>query len=205
MHNRQKQSVKVIWAVITLSSMLLYLPVNRLISGGYNLQNDFDKLIPLIPAFVVPYLLTIPVWMVTVFYANFKANQRAARNLNLQIITAAVVSTIIYILIPTFVERPLLANNDIFSQILNLVYANDRAYNAAPSGHTFYTLICLFFLAKQLPNKRIIWITGCLIILLSTVLIKQHNILDIFLGIIFAVLIHLAFSKRHIKNKVDKN
>jgi membrane-associated phospholipid phosphatase len=155
--------------------------------GGYNTEISFDQYIPLIPIFVVPYLLGIVFWVFSIIFINLKANPKAVRQFNLIFISAGILSVLIYVFVPTFIVRPEIVNSDVFSTILNLVYANDRVYNASPSGHTFYTIICFLNLYKVLPKQRLLWAIISILIISSTVLTKQHNVLDIVFGIIFAL------------------
>jgi len=48
---------RLLWLVIILIVLALYFPVNRLAHSGVQLSLPIDKLIPLYPPAVVPYLL----------------------------------------------------------------------------------------------------------------------------------------------------
>ena len=183
---------KIVAVAITLISILLYLPVNRLVSGGYNLELPIDNMIPLIPIFVVPYLFGIIFWISTIVFVNLKQDKKTSAVFNLRIILASIISVFIYIIIPTFVTRPLITGIDVFSNLLSFVYSNDRTYNAAPSGHTFYTVICFLTLSKLLPKRKVVWTILSILIILSTLFTGQHNVLDVLLGILFAIIIYLV-------------
>ena len=178
--------------------MLLYIPVNRLISGGYNLKTDIDNYIPLLPIFVIPYLFGLIFWIFTIYKINLSKEEKLIKEFNLMIILASIVSVTIYILIPTFVTRPVVIGTDIFSEILRFIYSNDQVYNAAPSGHTFYTILCFVGLNRLLPERRYLWGILSVLIIISTVLTKQHNFLDIVIGSIFALGI-IFLSRRFVK------
>jgi membrane-associated phospholipid phosphatase len=76
--------------------------------------------------------------------------------------------------------------------MLLTVYQTDRAANTAPSGHTFYSVLSLLYLARWRPNYRLAGIIVTFIILASTLLTKQHYIVDIISGIALAVLAYLT-------------
>lgn len=179
--------------------MLLYIPVNRLISGGYNLRTDIDSYIPLLPLFVIPYLFGLIFWIFTILKINLSKDERLIKEFNLMLIIASIVSVAIYILIPTFVTRPVVTGTDIFSDILRFIYSNDQVYNAAPSGHTFYTILCYVGLNRLVPGKKYLWGILSILIIISTVLTKQHNFLDIVIGIVFALGV-IFLSMRVIRN-----
>ena len=178
---------KVLKISLVIFSMLLYVPVNRLISGGYNLKIDIDNYIPLVPLFVIPYLFGLIFWIFTILKINLSKDEKLIKEFNLLIILSSIVSVAIYILIPTFVTRPVVTGTDIFSEILRLIYSNDQVYNAAPSGHTFYTILCFVGLNRLIPGKKYLWGILSVLIVISTVLTKQHNLLDIVIGIVFAL------------------
>jgi len=173
--------------ILVISSMLLYIPVNRLISGGYNLRTDIDNHIPLLPIFVIPYLFGLVLWLFSIIKINLSNDVKLIKEFNLMIVLASVVSVIIYVLIPTFVTRPVVLGTDIFPNILNFIYSNDHVYNAAPSGHTFYTILSFVGLNRLIPDKKYLWGILSVLIIISTVLTKQHNFLDIIVGIVFAL------------------
>jgi len=178
---------KILKISLVIFSMLLYVPVNRLISGGYNLKIDIDNYIPLVPLFVIPYLFGLIFWIFTILKINLSKDEKLIKEFNLLIILSSIVSVAIYILIPTFVTRPVVTGTDIFSEILRLIYSNDQVYNAAPSGHTFYTILCFVGLNRLIPGKKYLWGILSVLIVISTVLTKQHNLLDIVIGIVFAL------------------
>ena len=177
--------------------MLLYVPVNRLVTGGYCLAVPFDKLIPLIPVFVVPYLIGIIFWIFSIIYINLKGSQEDAKRFNLMMVMAGILSVLIYIFLPTFVNRPEIVGTDIFSNLLKLVYINDNVYNAAPSGHTFYTILCFLNLIKIIPRQKLLLSVISVFVILSTLLTKQHNILDVVIGIVFAFGIYIFVNRLH--------
>jgi membrane-associated phospholipid phosphatase len=190
---------RIIKIVIVIFSMLLYVPVNRLISGGFNLKTNIDNYIPLLPLFVVPYLFGLVFWIFSILKINLSKDEKLIKEFNLMVILASIVSVAIYILIPTFVTRPVVTGTDMFSEILSFIYSNDQVYNAAPSGHTFYTILCFVGLNRLIPNRRYLWGILSVLIIISTVLTKQHNFLDIVIGIVFALGI-IFISRKVVRN-----
>jgi len=184
-----KNHLKYLLVIITIASFFLYLPVNRVVSGGYNLETPLDKLIPLLPIFAVPYLLSWVFWLGTIFYINLRQKKSTAINFDIKLIAAGVFSSIIYLIVPTFASRAIINGSDVFSNLVKMIYDNDRSYSAAPSGHTFYSVLCLIALNKLAPKYKILWFIITAVIILSTFFIKQHNILDAISGILFALVI----------------
>jgi membrane-associated phospholipid phosphatase len=183
---------RLLWLVVILLVLAVYFPVNRLIHGGIQTQLPLDRSLPLFPPAVVPYLfgdilfVGFPVW------AAVKAKPIEFEAYAISIILAAVTSYIIYLVFPTYITRPEINPTDIFSRMLLTVYQTDRAANTAPSGHTFYSVLSLLYLARWRPNYRLAGIIVTFIILASTLLTKQHYIVDIISGIALAVLAYLT-------------
>ena len=179
---------RLIWLIIILIVLALYFPVNRMARGGVQLSLPIDKLIPLYAPAVVPYLLgdilfiAFPIWAaITIKPQEFEAY-------TVSILFATLVSYFAYLIFPTFVIRPHISSTDVFSKALVIIYQTDKAYNAAPSGHTFYSVLSFAYLSRWKPKYKPIWILATLLILASALLTKQHYVLDIVCGLALGIL-----------------
>jgi membrane-associated phospholipid phosphatase len=190
---------RLLWIILTLASMLIYLPINRLISGGTTLELPIDSYIPLIPIFIFPYLGALLFWVFTIIYINLTQDKKTLVTTNLIFIIATLTSALIYVVLPTFVaSRPTIIASDIPTTLLKWLYENDRVYNAAPSGHTFYTVISLLIWWTLKPKYRTIFVIISGLIILSTIFTHQHYILDLITGIIFALVIYYSINRQKI-------
>jgi len=165
------------------------------------LESSADENIPLIPVFVVPYLIGIVFWIFSIIFINLKGEKTIVKRFNIAIILASILSVLIYIIYPTYVIRPEITSTDVFSNILNFIYANDRVFNAAPSGHTFYTILCLLSLWKVTPKYQAVWFVLSVLIIAATLFTKQHNFLDMIFGFLFALLVYFVSFKIDLKSK----
>lgn len=181
-------SRRLLWLVIILIVLALYFPINRLAHGGIPLSLPIDKFIPLYPPAVVPYLLADLLFVGFPIWAAIRAKPQEFEAYAVSIITATLISYLVYLIFPTFVVRPDITSTDIFSKLLAMVYQTDRAYNATPSGHTFYSVLSFLYLRRWKPDYVVIWIVGALIIIASALLTKQHYVLDIVSGLALAIL-----------------
>ena len=156
----------------------LYFPLNRKLTGGFNLSTRFDIWVPLWPAWVVPYLLCLPVWAAGLIWAAWKMDEGLFRSFVSACLFVQVSAMLFFYFFPTYVKRPLLTTVNWATKILKMVYRNDGDYNAFPSGHVYQTsLICLFY--NQLyPNHPWLWIGIVVIVALSTLFTRQHNLAD---------------------------
>ena len=164
--------------ILVAGAASLYFPLNRTLTGGFNLSTPLDAWIPLWPVWVVPYLLCLPAWVGSLIWAAWKMDERLFRSFISAGLLVLLSATLIYYIFPTYVQRPALTGNGWATQLLRLVYQNDGVYNAFPSGHVYQTtLICLFY--NQLyPNHRWLWTGIIVIVVLSTLFTHQHYLTD---------------------------
>lgn len=179
---------KLRWLIILFAIGALYFPINQSASGGRELELGIDRFIAFSPPWVVPYLVGSALMVVIPLWACFGMETFLFRRYMMANLFATVVSYIVYLGFPTYVSRPNIHGSDVFSWMLRQVYAADRSYNAFPSGHTLYTCISLLFLWQWQPQQRLLWTVLCLLIILSTLFIGQHHILDLLGGLILALI-----------------
>jgi membrane-associated phospholipid phosphatase len=106
----------------------------------------------------------------------------------ISILSVSLISYVIYIALPTFVTRPEITGNDIFSKVVAILYSADQSNNAAPSGHTYLSFLSAIYMGRWIPKLRWLWIMLMILILASTLLTKQHYVLDLVAGLILGVL-----------------
>jgi len=181
-----------IWLVIILIAIALYIPINQLQHGGVQLNLPIDSQIPLYPPAIVPYLLGTVLFIVFPILAALYVKPKEFEAYAITILAATVISYLAYLIFPTFVTRPEVTSNDFFSRVVALLYQTDRSYNAAPSGHTFYTLLSCLYLSRWQPRFKLIWAIIAALIILSTLFTRQHYILDVVCGLVLAVLAYIA-------------
>ncbi|NPV76586.1 MAG: phosphatase PAP2 family protein [Anaerolineae bacterium] len=169
--------------LIPLSVQLLYLPINRLASGGIKPEIPLDQLMPLWPVWAVPYLLAIPLWIFGFLWAGLVMDDKQFMTLVVSSTMAMCIGMICFIVFPTFVERPTVTGNDWASKLLRWIYANDEVYNAVPSGHAYISTILALAWRRWKPDLSWLWGAILVIILLSTLFTRQHYLIDLVIGI----------------------
>ncbi len=172
--------------VLIVILQLLYIPINRTLQGGVVLRTPLDDLIPLWPIWIIPYLLSIAWWLGFTIWAAWKMDD----TLYLAFVTAGVammlVSYLIHLLYPTYVQRLTLTGDSWAVQLLRFVYHQDRSYNAFPSGHTYNTVLVSLFWYRWQPRHWVLCLGTAVLILLSTLFTGQHNLPDLLGGIVVA-------------------
>ncbi len=171
-------SKRFILLLALLFTSILYFPLNRLLTTGYNLKTVLDAYIPIVPIFAIPYLLFIPYWILAFLIAAWKMDARMFRAFMIGSIGATIVATLTYFLFPTYTARPTIQVSGWSVDLLNLVYSNDHVFNAFPSGHALYTTLIALFVSTWRP-KWTLWLNGSVVLVtLATLLTGQHHVVD---------------------------
>jgi membrane-associated phospholipid phosphatase len=143
-----------------------------------------DDKIPLVTEFVWIYHTLIPVMA----FVLIRCVQSKRLFLTSYLSTVLVVGVLaaLYILVPASYPRPDITSTDISSMILKMTYECDGSNNTFPSAHVALALICVltFINCKLCKNnmcKTLAWI-WFFCICASTLLLKQHHIVDVFAG-----------------------
>lgn len=151
----------------------------------------FDDYIPFCEYFIIPYILWFVFVAVTVIYFAVSIERR---NEYFQLVISLCMGMTIFLFI-SFVYpngqdlRPELAGDGICIQLVRLLYKIDTPTNILPSLHVFNAAVCCSAILKnqRLKEKRGVAITTIILtvlIILSTVFLKQHSIVDVVLALL---------------------
>ena len=159
---------------------LIYTILNESQRKASQIPLPIDQEIPFVSAFVVPYII----WYAFIFgylvYFCFKDTDVYVKTL-ITIVIGELICFVIYFFFQTTVPRPTIEGNGIFVMLVKYIYAHDQPVNCFPSIHvlTTYAIMLASFHIKNKHkwNTYFIHLIGSLIIL-STLFIKQHVILD---------------------------
>jgi len=174
------------WLLAVLVVQMLYFPINRTVKGGIILQVPLDAYVPLWPIWAVPYLLSIIWWQISFIWAAWKMQEERFRAFVIGTIAVMLTSYVLYIVYPTYVERPTVEGSGWAATLIRAIYRNDRLNNAFPSGHTYSTMLIVFFWWDWKPRLRWLWAAVGVIVILSTLFTGQHNLPDPVGGILWA-------------------
>lgn len=146
--------------------------------------------------FIKIFVLFYDSWYPFVFLCSFIVYIHDKDNytkLIFSLMLAALLSHITFMIYPTIMIRPNIEVKNILDFILNITYKLDSpAINCLPSLHCLYCYMIMFYITrlKNLKTKhKIIINVYALLIVLSTVFVKQHIIEDVLVAIIYAVVI----------------
>lgn len=176
------------YSYIPMLSMLL---LNILAFYGTRLLNrswhhisvttELDALIPLVPAAVTVYIFAYVTWVV-----GYGVIARDSESLSYEVFSGELIAKLItmacFLALPTIMERPELMGDDLFSQMLGLIYKLDTPDNLFPSVHCLENWIVFrgaLRCKKATPGYKIAAGVAAVLVFASTLLVKQHVVLDV--------------------------
>lgn len=152
----------------------------------YNATSIIDKWIPLIPFFVFFYLIAYIIWMI-----GYIVIAKESKEICFKILSAEFLSKLFclffFFIFPTTMTRPEITATNIFEVALQFIYQMDEPVNLFPSIHCLESWMCFrgsCHLKKVSLHYKIFMFICAFCICASTVLVKQHVLIDIIGGIL---------------------
>jgi len=179
------------WLLLTFLTTLIYFILPRPKGVIHYLAVPLDARLPIWPIFVWPYLVFLIVFWLVILYA-FWTDRRfvpLAKTITLTFLVAYVV----YIIYPTGVVRSTISGTDWSSQLLGWLYRHDWPEKAFPSLHNASAAVVIFYALIERLRGRIWIVAFCIIVIMSTVILKQHYLLDLVSGLALGSLISWYF------------
>ncbi|TMU85929.1 phosphatase PAP2 family protein [Bacillus sp. BHET2] len=192
MSNKMKDLPYLLFFLVMPALGLIYKLLNTNSREAVILSTDIDGLIPFIPVFIVPYILWYAFILGYLFYFWYKDIPIFLKTLSI-IAIGELVCFVIYFYFQTTVPRPTLEGDGLFVNLVRMIYSHDQPYNAFPSIHVLTTFAIMLgninIKDKHSFHSIFVPIMGSLIII-STLFIKQHFILDMVSSIFLTVFIY---------------
>ena len=160
-----------------------------------------DDLIPFCKYAIIPYAMWFPWIPFTLFYILRHAPRTDFWRLCLPLFAGMTLSLLFYVIVPNGLSlRPhSIPGNDFFAQAVRALYRHDTPTNVCPSIHVFnsVTLMMAYYRSSCFDAPRRRWMRPaaailCLSITLSTMLLKQHSVIDVVFGILLALALDYA-------------
>lgn len=166
----------------------------------YPVHCGLDDIIPFCEYFVIPYVG----WYLLIagsllYFALY--NPDNFKNMMKFIIVTQIVAMAIYIIFPNRQDlRPdEFVRDNIFTDIVGLLYTFDTSTNVCPSLHVAYSIgIASTWLKEKSASKwcKTFIVIFCFLVCISVAFVKQHSVVDIFVAIPVCLLAEwVAFGK----------
>lgn len=169
--------------------------VQRLSPCDFSLP--IDAQLPLVTPFVLIYVLAFAQWIVGFILIARESKELCYGMLSGEII-AKLICMVLFLILPTTMPRWEITTKGPFSWLIKFIYAVDEPTNLFPSVHCLESWLC--FRGSLKLNKVGRWyrpfsLIFTLLVFASTVLIKQHVVVDIVAGVLVCEL-GLLISKK---------
>jgi len=164
---------------------------------------EWEKLIPFIPIFIIPYM------SIDLFFAAapFLCNSSGELKLFAKRISAVIIiAGIFFLFMPLKFAFPRPETTGFLGAVFNFLYGFDQPYNMFPSMHiALRTVLAELYARKTRGIARILSNIWFSLIGFSTVFTYQHHIIDIIGGFILALLILYFIREKKEKFSMIKN
>ena len=164
---------------------------SRVIEGGWyhhNIETGVDRSIPFVPEFLMIYFGCYVFWAV-----NYILIARQDRRSVYQFFTGDFISRCVclvsFLAFPTTNTRPLITGSGLWNQAALWLYSIDAADNLFPSIHCLVSWFCYLGIRgrKEIPRwYQSVSMVIAILVFASTLLTKQHVIVDVAGGILLA-------------------
>ena len=172
----------------------------------WDLALPLDGRIPFRPVWIVIYILAYLQWAVGYIVISRESRAHCNRVLAGEII-AKFICMLFFIALPTRIERPVVEGSGVFAALTRLIFASDLPGNLFPSIHCLESWICF---RGAIGMKRVprwyapAMLAFTLMVFASTVLVKQHVLVDIPAGVLVAELGLLLSDKLRAGRLLDR-
>lgn len=153
-----------------------------------------DDQIPFLEIFIIPYLLWFLFQIVLIAWFVHKAELREYYRLIAVLMMGMTLFIVVSMVYPNKLDlRPAFVDTSTFcGRLVGILYETDTPTNVLPSIHVYNTLVLCFALTgNERFRRNKAAVIGCdilgALIVLSTMFLKQHSVIDVALGIAAAV------------------
>ena len=203
---REPQYRHLLYLLGWVGYFILYFLTENLIpyEKCYPIHCWLDDVVPFCEYFVIPYVGWYLLIVVSLIYFALY-NPDNFKNLSKFIIVTQVVAMIIYIIFPNRQDlRPTeFVNENIFTDILGLIYTFDTNTGVCPSLHVAYSVgIASTWLKEKSASKwcKTFIVIFCFFVCISVAFVKQHSVVDIFAAVPVCILAEWV-TRLNCKNK----
>ena len=181
--------IDLIWLLAIPIININYFFASIVSKNGVSLTTSLDRKIPFNSFFVIPYVYWY-IFVVLGFILLMRRDREKYMRCLIATLMGMTISYVFFYIWPTQITRPVVNDSNILNKIVNLIYYNDRPVNCFPSLHVLNTYLIMRY-TKFEDSKKIFSYTQIvgILIILSTVFIKQHFVYDILGAIIICEIV----------------
>lgn len=190
--------------------LVVFFVLEKITVPKYYIYSPIDDWIPFYaPAFLVyaSWFIAFPGSLILFLFYCKEDYQK----LSFMIFNGSTITFLIYLLFPTYIDlRVPIETKVFFDQLIQWLWSVDSPCNVCPSLHVSVSvsiLIVVFLsskLKKEHPKLRWFVMVWMVLICGSTLLIKQHSVIDVVCGILLSAFLGVAVYKFPVKKMFQK-
>lgn len=192
--------------LVIIFQALLYMSVKSLSGEPTILGSNLDNKIPFNVLFIIPYVLWYGLLIIIPYYF-YKKDKDLFIKYILSYLLFSIIADAIFVIYPTAVIRPEIAGNSVLHDLARIVYNIDTPpTNCFPSLHCTTCFIWIIYTLKTKDIKtlnKFYIIVPSILVILSTLFVKQHVIMDAIGGLLLSIVTYEIITKL-IYNKINK-
>jgi len=209
---------KILYVIVTLLPMAIYMVVymptffwvESLDHGGnfHIIHTAVDDMIPVIEVFIIPYALWLP-YLCAGMIAIAIRTRTVSRKTSYMLMVGMTLFIIISLVYPNMLElrAAIPDRQNIFIDMISYLHSIDTPTDVLPSLHVYDAIVVASGLHLAFPEKKGMLAASdllTLLIVLSTMFIKQHSIIDVISAIVMfiPVFIIICFVIKPLKRPV---
>ena len=166
-------------------------------SAYTNIHVKFDDMIPFCEWFVIPYLLWF-IYIVVVMAFTFFTSKEEFYKASAYLFGGMSICLLVCTLWPNGQDLRVeeFVNDNILTSLMSIVYHADTNTNVFPSIHVYNSVgaVLILYKSHKLKNANILKISAgvlSILIILSTMFLKQHSVVDALGGVVLGALMYI--------------
>ena len=178
-------------SILFLGNMFMYWVLKSFQRNPIYINSYLDSKIPFWGWMVYIYNMFYPFSIISFIFLYLKDEKSYYKGIIATII-GCIICYIIYLIIPTIMQRPPIPSYDPFTNLVLKItfYFDEPPLNCFPSLHCVFCFqVMISYLRSTYNTKRKI-ITSCIaiLIILSTMLVKQHYVYDVISALLVCII-----------------
>lgn len=187
--------------------LVLYNTFNQNIEPKYYLWCKLDDYIPFVKQMVIPYVIWYAYIVLPLVYLAFNSPNDFV-DLCVFMFGGMTICFIIFALFPNGQNlRPNIEVTDIYTFLIDRIYSTDNPTNSLPSMHVLNSVAihCAIARCDKLRKRKWVYPVSLVLMILisaSTVMVKQHSILDVFAATVLSYTLYVLIYKLNVTQSI---
>ena len=164
-----------LWVTYYIPYLICFILLEQFSDPKFIIYSPIDDMIPFCEYFIIFYLMWFPLMFLSLLYFLLK-DKDAFIDLCFLMFTGMSISLLIYVIAPNGLDlRVEIASDNLFAWMVRMIQTVDDPTNVCPSIHVASTLAIMISVG----------------IILSTMFLKQHSIIDAAAGIALTLILYV--------------